>query len=107
MKYQFHPLAQMLPLMNEADNDELAVHMKEHGQLIPIVLFEGKILDGRNRYRACKKLGIEPRVSNYSKDQARDYVIGTNLYRAPLFSAGETTLSKYVNCPAGFAWHDE
>jgi hypothetical protein len=80
-KLEYHELAKMLPLMNEPDNDELAANMEKVGQQVPIVLFEGKILDGRNRYRACEKLGIEPRTVNYSKDQARDYVISQNLYR--------------------------
>jgi AraC-like DNA-binding protein len=80
-KLEYHELAQMLPLMNEPDCNELAANMKEVGQQVPIVLFEGKILDGRNRYRACEKLGIEPRIAHYNKDQARDYVISQNLYR--------------------------
>jgi hypothetical protein len=83
-KYDFHPLANRLPLLFGREFEELKSDMKANGQQVPAVLFEGKILDGRNRYRACQDLGIELRVVNYSKAQAKTYVISANLYRRHL-----------------------
>jgi hypothetical protein len=40
--------------------DELVEDIRIRGQLVPIVLHEGEILDGRNRARACAKLKLEP-----------------------------------------------
>jgi hypothetical protein len=56
----FHPLADLFPLMEDAELDELAADIKRNGLYEKIVLYRGKILDGRNRYNALAKLGISP-----------------------------------------------
>lgn len=89
---QFHPLADLFPLMANDSAEFLALvdDIKTYGQRDPISLYEGKILDGRNRYRACLAAGIEPR---FGRDrypdgghdhEARAYVVSKNLYRRHL-----------------------
>src|SRR5215831_19764997 len=51
-KMKFHPLANIFPLVEGPDFDELVADIREHGLHEPIVLHEGMILDGRNRLRA-------------------------------------------------------
>jgi ParB-like chromosome segregation protein Spo0J len=84
----FHPLADIFPLMEGAEFDELVEDIKANGLRDPIVLFEGKILDGRNRYRACLKAGVDPypecHVFNYPGDDPTSFVISKNIHRRHL-----------------------
>jgi hypothetical protein len=59
----------------------LVADIKGHGLLEPIWLYQGKILDGRNRYRACNKAGIKPRFSDYKGADPPAFIISRNLKR--------------------------
>src|SRR5271157_775799 len=83
-KYEFHELANLFPLLENDKLKELVDGIKENGQLLPIVIFEGKILDGRNRYNACKLLGIEPLYENIETKDPLGYVLELNLKRRHL-----------------------
>ena len=57
---EFHELANIFPLIEGEDLEALVEDIWKNGiQENIIYTFEGKILDGRNRYRACAKLGID------------------------------------------------
>lgn len=55
-----HPISQILPMEDMINLTSLADSIKANGQREAIVLFEGKILDGNNRYRACEIAGTTP-----------------------------------------------
>jgi N6-adenosine-specific RNA methylase IME4 len=81
---KFHPLANVLPLLDGAEFDGLVRDIAQNGLLTPIVLYQDKILDGRNRYLACQKAGVEPRYVEYEGDDPVGFVISQNLSRRHL-----------------------
>lgn len=83
-EYAFHPIADLFPMMETAAFAELVDDISEHGLREMIVLYEGKILDGRNRYRACREAGIEPEFCEFDGDDPLAYAISLNLKRRHL-----------------------
>jgi ParB-like chromosome segregation protein Spo0J len=62
----FHPLANVFPLMDEDAFNELVADISQNGLTDPVVMLDGKILDGRNRWKACQQLGIAHREVKFS-----------------------------------------
>jgi len=58
--------------------------IRKNGLQNPITLFEGKILDGRNRYLACQMLNIEPKYVQFEDKDPMAFVISHNLCRRHL-----------------------
>lgn len=87
---QPHPVADLFPLLDGEEFDELVADIKEHGLREPIIIDQhNRIVDGRNRYRACVKLGIEIRQVKAERrtltdDEARDLIVSLNLRRRHL-----------------------
>jgi N6-adenosine-specific RNA methylase IME4 len=66
---EVHPIAAVFPPMSDAEYETLQQDILERGLQDPILLYEGKILDGKARHRACKKLDIAPQVVEWEGDQ--------------------------------------
>jgi N6-adenosine-specific RNA methylase IME4/ParB-like chromosome segregation protein Spo0J len=81
---EFHPLADLFPLLEGEDFDGLVADIKANGLNEVITTHEGMILDGRNRYRACLAAGVEPLFVRYNGDDPLGYVISANLRRRHL-----------------------
>jgi hypothetical protein len=52
-KLEPHPFSALFPPISGDDFNSLVADIKANGLLQPIVVYQGKILDGNNRYRAC------------------------------------------------------
>jgi ParB-like chromosome segregation protein Spo0J len=53
-----HPIAALFPDLHPTDFAALKEDIRRHGVKAPILLHGGQILDGRQRYRACRELGL-------------------------------------------------
>ena len=85
MQLDVHPLAQIFPPMSEEAFKALVDDIKENGLREPIIIHDGQVLDGRNRYRACSELGIEPITRAWDRrGTALSFVISKNLHRRHL-----------------------
>ena len=82
--YKAHPYAEIFPFASETDFATLSNDIKANGLLEPIVLLDDMVLDGRNRYKACVAVGIDPRFVKYEGDDPLAFVISKNLARRHL-----------------------
>jgi ParB-like chromosome segregation protein Spo0J len=86
MHVEPHKFALLFPEASQEDFNGLVEDIKANGLVEPIMLFEGKILDGRNRLRACTEAGTPPTFMPFTgdTDEAFHYVISKNLHRRHL-----------------------
>jgi hypothetical protein len=82
-----HPAAQLFPELPADELKALADDIKKNGQFQTILVFGGKILDGRNRLKACKLAGVEPRFERIALVDPLDFVVSCNLHRRHLTPA--------------------
>lgn len=61
----YHPIANIFPLIEGEAFDELVKDIEERGLLETIITYDGSILDGRNRYRACIECGVDPKMKGH------------------------------------------
>ena len=83
--FESHEAADAYPLMSAAELDALADDIAKHGLQTPVVLYEGKLLDGRNRVLACGFAGVDVRTVTLEGPFDLDaWVASQNLYRRHL-----------------------
>jgi len=77
MKLEIHTLANINPMM---PNDQYAEFIKQfidgfNKDISHIVLFKGKVVDGRHRTKACKELGINLWARNLPSSMTTEEVV--------------------------------
>ena len=84
MIHEPHLLAKLFPPMQPYEYKGLKADIERNGLRNPIVVFEERILDGWNRYRACREIGILPVFIEYEGDDPAGFVVSMNLNRRHL-----------------------
>jgi len=87
--FKIQPALAIIPEMDAKTFAGLKADIKKHGQRESITLFDGMLLDGRARLRACQELGREPSIeeiedSGEGKFDPVDWVLSVNVFRQHL-----------------------
>jgi ParB-like chromosome segregation protein Spo0J len=82
----FHAVAEIFPLMTGEPYRELVADIAANGLREPIWLYQGKIIDGRSRWRACTDAAVEPKYREYEgkPEDLVKFVLSMNLHRRHL-----------------------
>ena len=81
---QRHPLSAAYPDMSPNDYDDLRTSIRLAGLIDPVTTYEGRILDGWHRHRACRDEGVPCRYVEWHGDDIRAWVIAKNSCRRSL-----------------------
>jgi hypothetical protein len=97
-----HPLTAIIPEASQLVVKEMAEDIRRHGLLSRILLYQGKILDGRARELGCRIANVEPQYEEYTGNNALDEVIARNALRKHL-TRGQAALSaaRLADLPVG------
>lgn len=92
---EFHPIASIFPMLPDEALQRLADDIRENGLRDSVTLFEGKVLDGRNRATACLLAGVTPTTVEFQGTylDAVAYVWSTNFHRRHL-NAGQAAVAE-------------
>jgi hypothetical protein len=91
---KYHPACLLFPRLGKAELEELAADIKANGQRNPIILYQGKILDGRNRLAACKIAKVKPMYVQWKgTGSPLQWVISENLIRRHLTSSQRAVIA--------------
>lgn len=92
---QYHPIAEIYPLMDPEEFGHLVADMKKYGydKGHPVMLYEGKILDGRNRWQSAHHAGVKADTTEFVGDneEALRFVVRQNSIRRHLTAGQKAT----------------
>lgn len=95
--YEVHHFANSFPLIEGEEFDALVEDIQKNGLAVPVTITHDHqvLVDGRNRYRACLKLGIPPKLHvlghHYTEEQILNLIVSENVHRRHL-NAGQLAI---------------
>lgn len=86
---EYHEVANIFPLLQGEEFEELKADIAANGLREPIWLHsDGRIIDGRNRHRACIETGTPPKFRTWDGSGSLvAFVVSMNLKRRHLTSS--------------------
>ena len=104
--FKQHRLGAIFPETSEKELKELADDIAKNGLIDDIDLYEDQILDGWNRYLACRRVGVAPRFRVFNGDDALSFVINRNIRRRHLTPSQRAfAAARGCNLPKGWNQH--
>jgi DNA modification methylase len=82
----WHEAANLFPILHGTEFTALVNDIRDNGLQNPVVLFDDKVLDGRNRLRACARAERKPSFIHWHKNGVSPlaFVVAQNLKRRQL-----------------------
>jgi len=75
----------IFPEANQEDFDQLVDSIRINGfdKKLPVIVYNGEVIDGWNRVKACEQLGIEPRIEQFqgTDQDAMQFIVRSNTRR--------------------------
>lgn len=97
---EFHPVANIFPLLQGEEYEKLRADIAESGLIQPIWVHpDGRIIDGRNRWRACVDTGTNARFETWDIERHGSlvaFVVSLNLHRRHLDSSQRAAIAVEV-----------
>lgn len=86
MRFELHPFAEFLPTASDEEYYKIREDIRRNGLRVPILLFNGQVLDGRTRLKACLEVKARLKVDHFygSPMDALRQVQSLNVYRRHL-----------------------
>ena len=95
--YENHEIANFFPMMQQDEFGALKQDIGANGLRTPVLLYQNKILDGRNRYAACRQIGVKPHTIEYVGNDPVGHVTSLNLMRRHLNTSQRAMISLRIS----------
>jgi len=108
IEYAIHSATGLFPPMSDEDFAQLKADIEQNGQKMPILVYRNKIVDGRERLRACRELGIDPVFEDVGKLDmpTQSFIVSQNLHRRHLSDSQRAMIAaKLSNTKKGTNQH--